>query len=46
MIIVSDIVSLRERGKYQGMLGSAMAVGGGIGPLVGGVFAQRTSWRW
>lgn len=46
MIIISDIVSLKERGKYQGMLGSAIAVGGGLGPLLGGIFAQSASWRW
>lgn len=46
MIIVSDIVSLKERGKYQGFLGSAIAIGSGIGPLLGGVFSQRATWRW
>jgi MFS family permease len=46
MIIVSDIVSLKERGKYQGILGSAIAVGGGIGPLIGAIFSQSASWRW
>jgi MFS family permease len=46
MIIVSDIVSLKERGKYQGFLGSAIAIGSGIGPLIGGVFSQSATWRW
>lgn len=46
MIIVSDIVSLKERGKYQGFLGSAIAIGCGIGPLVGGLFSQDATWRW
>ena len=46
MIIVSDIVSLKDRGKYQGFLGSAIAIGGGIGPLIGGVFSQTATWRW
>jgi len=30
MIVVVDSVGLKERGKYKGMLGSAIAVGGGI----------------
>ena len=46
MIIVSDIVSLKDRGKYQGFLGSAIAIGSGIGPLVGGLFSQDATWRW
>jgi MFS family permease len=46
MIIMSDIVSLRERGKYQGLLGGAIALGCGIGPLVGGLFAETVTWRW
>ncbi|KAH9940252.1 efflux pump antibiotic resistance protein [Amylocystis lapponica] len=46
MIIMSDVVTLRERGKYQGYLGVSMALSGGIGPLVGGLFSQLVSWRW
>ena len=46
MIIESDIVSLKDRGKYQGFLGSAIAIGSGIGPLVGGLFSQDATWRW
>ncbi|BGP12769.1 hypothetical protein JCM10213v2_000686 [Rhodosporidiobolus nylandii] len=46
MIIVSDVVSIRERGKYQGLLGIAIALGSGVGPFLGGVFAQYTTWRW
>ncbi|OAL43129.1 MFS general substrate transporter [Pyrenochaeta sp. DS3sAY3a] len=47
-MIVSDIVPLRERGKYQGILGSVVAVAHGIGPVIGGVLASQStdSWRW
>lgn len=47
-MIVSDIVPLRERGKYQGILGSVVALANGIGPVIGGAFASRGhgSWRW
>ncbi|KAG8703663.1 hypothetical protein FRC09_004018 [Ceratobasidium sp. 395] len=45
MIIMSDIVSLKERGKYQGFLGAAVALGSGIGPLIGGALSTA-GWRW
>lgn len=46
MIIVSDVVSLRERGMYQGILGGVVAVANAIGPPVGGVISERLGWRW
>jgi MFS family permease len=30
MIVISDIVSMKERGKYQGLIGAAVATGSGI----------------
>ncbi|KAF8185154.1 MFS general substrate transporter [Pholiota molesta] len=45
-IVVSDIVSLRDRGKYQGIIGSVVAIGYAIGPVIGGALAQKVSWRW
>ncbi|KAG9088057.1 hypothetical protein FS749_002457 [Ceratobasidium sp. UAMH 11750] len=47
-IIVSDVVSLRQRGKYQGILGSSVALANGVGPLIGGALAGTSSggWRW
>ncbi|KAF8125652.1 major facilitator superfamily domain-containing protein [Boletus edulis] len=45
-IIVSDIVSLRDRGKYQGIISGAIALGYAIGPPIGGALAQRVTWRW
>jgi MFS family permease len=47
-IIVSDVVSLRERGKYQGILGAVVAIANGIGPVIGGLLAtaSQDSWRW
>ncbi|KAF8962048.1 hypothetical protein BGZ46_001232, partial [Entomortierella lignicola] len=46
MIIITDIVSLRERGKYQGMIGAAFGFSSVIGPLLGGVLSDKASWRW
>ncbi|KAJ6477656.1 major facilitator superfamily domain-containing protein [Mycena sanguinolenta] len=45
-IIVSDVVSLRERGKYQGILGASVAFAYGVGPVIGGLFVEHSTWRW
>ncbi|TFY63560.1 hypothetical protein EVG20_g6268 [Dentipellis fragilis] len=45
-IIMSDVVTLRDRGKYQGIIGVVIALGFGIGPLIGGVLSEKVSWRW
>ncbi|PWW75666.1 MFS general substrate transporter [Tuber magnatum] len=45
-IVVTDIVPLRERGKYFGFLSMMWALGSVSGPLIGGAFAQEASWRW
>lgn len=46
MMIVSDIVSLERRGKYQGILGSQVGLGNLIGPIIAAAFTSTTvSWR-
>ncbi|TFK84795.1 Mfs1.2 [Polyporus arcularius HHB13444] len=45
-IIVSDLVSLRERGVYNGLIGLTWAVASAIGPAVGGGLAAHGQWRW
>ncbi|PUU73291.1 major facilitator superfamily domain-containing protein [Tuber borchii] len=45
-IIVTDVVPLRERGKYFGFLSMMWALGSVSGPLIGGAFSQELSWRW
>ncbi|PUU74404.1 major facilitator superfamily domain-containing protein [Tuber borchii] len=45
-ITVTDIVPLRERGKYFSFLSTMWAIGSVGGPLIGGVFVQEVSWRW
>ncbi|KAI8634149.1 major facilitator superfamily domain-containing protein [Xylariaceae sp. FL1651] len=46
-LIVSDVVPLRERGKYQGILGAVVAIANGIGPIIGGALssASKNGWR-
>ncbi|KXG54659.1 Major facilitator superfamily domain, general substrate transporter [Penicillium griseofulvum] len=45
MIIVSDIVTLEKRGKYQGILGASLGLGNIIGPFLGAAFIMRSTWR-
>jgi len=46
MAIVGDIVSPRERGRYQGYLGAVFAFSSVVGPLLGGFIVDHSSWRW
>ncbi|EFQ87369.1 hypothetical protein CFE70_002149 [Pyrenophora teres f. teres 0-1] len=46
MIIVSDITTLQNRGKYQGWLGAIIALGNGTGPFLGGAIVEGATWRW
>ncbi len=45
-IVMADIISPRERGKYAGLFGAVMAVATVGGPLLGGVLTDTLGWRW
>ncbi|KIJ39864.1 hypothetical protein M422DRAFT_230422 [Sphaerobolus stellatus SS14] len=45
-VVMSDVVSLRDRGKYQGIIGGFVALRYAIGPLIGGALAEKVTWRW
>jgi MFS family permease len=45
MMIVSDIVTLQQRGYYQGILGGCIGLGNLVGPFVSAAFAQNLTWR-
>jgi MFS family permease len=46
MACVGDIVSPREHGRYQGYIAATFAVATIVGPLLGGLIVDHTSWRW
>ncbi|MBN9374737.1 MAG: MFS transporter, partial [Cellulomonas sp.] len=45
-VLMADIISPRERGRYMGLLGGIMGLGMVGGPLLGGVITDSLSWRW
>ncbi|KAF2123486.1 putative efflux pump antibiotic resistance protein [Dothidotthia symphoricarpi CBS 119687] len=45
-VIVTDLVPLKDVGKYLSITGLIWVVADVAGPLLGGVFSQYASWRW
>lgn len=45
-VIMADIISPRERGRYMGLFGAVMAVATVGGPLLGGFLTDVAGWRW
>lgn len=45
-ICISDLFSIRNRGTYFGIIGMVWAFASTTGPILGGVFTQKLSWRW
>lgn len=45
-VIMFDTIPLQQRPIFQGFFGATFAVGSVIGPLIGGTFTDRVTWRW
>lgn len=45
-VIIGDLVSPRERGRYIGWFTSVFTSAALIGPLIGGFFVDGLHWRW
>ncbi|KAJ5582671.1 hypothetical protein N7535_001291 [Penicillium sp. DV-2018c] len=45
-ILMSDIVPLRDRGLWQGIINIIYAMGAGTGAPLGGILADYIGWRW
>ncbi|OBJ29264.1 MULTISPECIES: MDR family MFS transporter [Mycolicibacter] len=44
--LIGEVIPLRDRGRYQGMLGAVFGVTTVIGPLLGGYVTDYLTWRW
>ncbi|KAK1566006.1 major facilitator superfamily transporter [Colletotrichum navitas] len=45
-IIIAIVVPLPKRPAYNGLFGSVYAIASVVGPLLGGAFTDKVTWRW
>lgn len=45
-ILLADLIPLRERPMYNGIMILFGAIGAVVGPLLGGLFIDHLNWRW
>ncbi|OTA57893.1 MFS general substrate transporter [Hypoxylon sp. EC38] len=45
-VIISDLVPLRQRGNFIALILAVYGIGTTLGPFLGGIIVENTSWRW
>ncbi|KAL1921368.1 uncharacterized protein VTP21DRAFT_11084 [Calcarisporiella thermophila] len=45
-VLYTDVIPPRDRVKYQSLIAAAWAVASVAGPFLGGVIADKATWRW
>ncbi|PYI00385.1 MFS general substrate transporter [Aspergillus sclerotiicarbonarius CBS 121057] len=45
-VLITDLVPLRLRGNYYGVLSAMYSLGSVLGPILGGGFSEKVTWRW
>ncbi|KAI8964862.1 MFS general substrate transporter [Daldinia sp. FL1419] len=45
-VIMLPLVPLRKRPMFQGIFGTIFGISSVMGPLIGGAFTDRVTWRW
>ena len=46
LAVIGNIVTPRDRGRWQGLIGAVFAAASILGPAVGGFIVDNASWRW
>ncbi|KAJ2161146.1 hypothetical protein GGF46_001736 [Coemansia sp. RSA 552] len=44
-VIMGDVTTERNRGKYTGMLAASWGIASAVGPVMGGAIVENASWR-
>ncbi|KAJ1646876.1 hypothetical protein LPJ64_001697 [Coemansia asiatica] len=44
-VVLSDVTTERDRGKYTGFLASSWGIASAVGPVMGGAIVERSSWH-
>lgn len=45
-LIICDLVPMRDRSKFLGMIFAVIGLFLGVGPLIGGALTESGQWRW
>lgn len=45
-VIITQVMPLHKRPLFIGLMGSIFGISAVIGPLLGGAFTDRVTWRW